>query len=153
MNSFCHCPEPFYGRCCEKKVRHRTCGTIRHGTWMASGCHLCHCFDGNMRCKATTIPGCEQQRYVEGYENNPDYLVDLESRIPNADDFYQEYEYKESDVHSAHDNRYWLVGSFVVERLREAWPEPEHFFMASVAATGSVQSMLKLPFMIACEES
>ena len=40
---------------------------------------------------------------MEGYENNPDYIIDVESRIPNADDFYQEYEYNEIDVTSGSD--------------------------------------------------
>ncbi|XP_052225638.1 teratocarcinoma-derived growth factor-like [Dreissena polymorpha] len=98
MNSFCHCPKPYYGRYCEKEVRHRSCGTIPHGTWMASGCHLCHCFDGNMRCKATTIPGCYDMQYVEGHENDPDYLVGIDNKYGAKDnDFYDTYADNTSD--------------------------------------------------------
>ncbi|XP_052242552.1 uncharacterized protein LOC127852638 [Dreissena polymorpha] len=101
LNTFCHCPKSFYGRFCENGMRHKSCGTIRHGTWMASGCHLCHCFDGNMRCKATEIPGCEHQAYEEGRENNPDFLGDLDNKIKNPNDFYQKYDEYQNDVTSA----------------------------------------------------
>ncbi|XP_060605939.1 cryptic protein-like [Ruditapes philippinarum] len=88
MNTFCHCKRNFYGRFCEHRVRHRSCGSIRHGTWMASGCHLCHCFDGRMTCKVTTIHGCKKLSYVEGYENNADYMVGIDKKAEDYDKFY-----------------------------------------------------------------
>ncbi|WAR24214.1 TDGF3-like protein, partial [Mya arenaria] len=58
MNSFCYCSDEYYGRFCEHHVLDRSCGSLPHGKWMAAGCHLCHCFDGQLRCKVTSIKGC-----------------------------------------------------------------------------------------------
>ncbi|WAR24212.1 TDGF1-like protein, partial [Mya arenaria] len=68
MNSFCYCSEEYYGRFCEHRVLERSCGSLPHGKWMAAGCHLCHCFDGQLRCKVTSIKGCDGHGLVQGVE-------------------------------------------------------------------------------------
>ncbi|XP_045160926.2 teratocarcinoma-derived growth factor-like [Mercenaria mercenaria] len=122
MNSFCHCKKNFYGRYCEHRVRHRSCGTIRHGTWMAAGCHLCHCFDGEMTCKVTTIRGCDKLSYVEGYEKDPDYMVGMDKKVEDYDKFYDEYDYSpETEVQMSGiaklEASAWLVITVVITKV------------------------------------
>ncbi|KAL4235743.1 hypothetical protein ACF0H5_004135 [Mactra antiquata] len=90
MNTFCHCKKNYYGRFCEHRVRHRSCGTIKHGTWMAAGCHLCHCFDSKLTCKTTTIRGCDKLSYVEGHEDDPDYMVGMDTKVEDYEAFYED---------------------------------------------------------------
>ena len=91
MNSFCYCKQEYYGRHCEHRVQHRSCGTIAHGTWITAACNVCHCFDGRMTCKAVKFPNCGET-FQEGFETAPDYHGGIEKQFEDYDLFYDEYE-------------------------------------------------------------
>ena len=90
MNSFCYCKQQYYGRYCEHRVRHRSCGTISHGTWMTAACNLCHCFDGRMICTTSMFPNCGET-FNHGIEKEPDYSGGTEKQFEEYDKFYDDY--------------------------------------------------------------
>ncbi|CAI9727186.1 Hypothetical predicted protein [Octopus vulgaris] len=58
LGSFCVCLQHFHGRYCEYQLLKRSCGPLKHGTWLRYKCDLCWCFDGRFRCLQHVFRGC-----------------------------------------------------------------------------------------------
>ena len=110
MNSFCHCKKPFYGRYCQHRVRHQSCGTVAHGTWLTAACNLCHCYDGQMVCKVYQFPGCGET-FQNGVEEDPDYSGGIEKVFDDYEQFYDNFveDYPSSSAASSSEGMYTSI--------------------------------------------